>query len=594
MKNTTMKTENEKIKKQEQSLEPPRPKSKRRATPVFSPAQIARQEQYRLEKRLQKLDQDKINLKGKTERVRKKKYALTSLDKAIDGVGAHGRVITDEVLADVPEELANAIDGYIFKPNPGPQTEFLASSEQEVLYGGAAGGGKSFALLADAVRDAWNPSHAALILRRSLDELRELVAKSKTLYTEAYPGCVWSIKNNTWTFPSGATIWLTYSDNDDDLARFQGLSWNYIGFDELTHWPTSNAWDFLRSRLRTTAPELPTLQRATTNPGGVGAYWVKRMFIDPGEHGKAFWATDISTPNNTVITYPETHWDVTKRTKPIFRRRFIPARLSDNPYLFADGKYEATLLGLPDIQRRRLLDGDWDVTDGAAFPEFRRATHVCEPFKIPTTWPKFRGADYGYREPACVLWFAVDFDGCLYVYRELYGPGMDAEQLADKVVNAETTDGGQMIGWLDSSVWSRRGDIGPSIAETMMRRGCLWRPADRSPGSRINGKMELHRRLKCDVEQTFTRPSGETYTVGGRPNIKIFSNCVNLIRTIPVLPVDKTNAEDVDTKAEDHAYDALRYGIMSRPMTPADAIYMDNRNISKPRGYRPADSIMGY
>lgn len=589
-----MKTEKDEAKKPETKLEPPRPKGRKKASPNYSPQELARREQWKINRRLKKAEKEQDLLKQKKQRIRKKQEALNEVKDALAGNTKNGKIVSDESLEALPEAISAGITDYIFKPNPGPQTEFLASSEFQVLYGGAAGGGKSYALLADAIRDAWHPEHAALVIRRTLDELRELINKSKTIYPEAYPGATWSVKNSTWTFPSGATVWFTYADNDDDLTRFQGQAWNYIAFDELTHWPTPNAWDFLSSRCRATSG-LDRLMRATTNPGGVGAWWVKRMFIDPAEHGEAFWATDISTQNNSVMVYPEDHSDKDKRGRPLFKRRFIPARLSDNPYLFKDGQYEATLRGLPEAQRRRLLEGDWDVTEGAAFPEFRRSVHVCEPFKIPNSWPKFRAADYGYREPACCLWFAVDYDGCLYVYRELYGPGLDAIKFAERVIELERdAQEHNMIGWLDSSVWARKGDIGPSIAEQMIRAGCRWIPSDRSPGSRVSGKLELHRRLRVSDEIVTKDRDGREYRVGGVPSIKFFSNCTNLIRTLPALPVDANHTEDVDTKAEDHAYDALRYGIMSRPMSTTEAIFLDSRNISRPRGYRPVDPVFGH
>jgi len=158
----------------------------------------------------------------------------------------------------------------IFKPNPGPQTEFLAAPEREVLYGGAAGGGKSFALLADPMRYFGHKDFNGLILRRTNDELRELIWKSQELYPRAYPGAKWQEKKSQWTFPSGARLWMTYLERDEDVLRYQGQAFSYIGFDELTQHPTPFAWNYMRSRLRTTSPDLPIFMRATSNPGGPG------------------------------------------------------------------------------------------------------------------------------------------------------------------------------------------------------------------------------------------------------------------------------------------------------------------------------------
>jgi hypothetical protein len=159
----------------------------------------------------------------------------------------------------------------IFEPNPGPQTDFLASTEQEVLYGGSAGGGKSYAMVADPVRYLNNPNARMLLVRRSTEELRELISVSKQLYPKAIPGIKFMERDKTWVAPSGATLWMSYLDRDDDVMRYQGQAFNWIGFDELTQWPTPYPWNYMRSRLRTTkASGLPLYMRATSNPGGPG------------------------------------------------------------------------------------------------------------------------------------------------------------------------------------------------------------------------------------------------------------------------------------------------------------------------------------
>ena len=272
------------------------------------------------------------------------------------------------------EETANVL----FKPNPGPQTDFLAASEREVLYGGSAGGGKSYAMLADPLRYMGHPQFSGLLLRHTTEELRELIFKSQELYPKIWPGIKWSERKMQWTAPSGARLWMSYLDRDEDVLRYQGLAFSWIGFDELTQWQSPYAWNYMRSRLRSTAPDLPIFMRATTNPGGRGHHWVKKMFIDPAPYGQAYDATDSET--GEVLRYPAGH---SKAGKALFKRRFIPARLSDNPYLAEAGDYEAMLLSLPEQQRRQLLEGDWDIKEGAAFTEFDRNIHVIEPFHIP-------------------------------------------------------------------------------------------------------------------------------------------------------------------------------------------------------------------
>ena len=473
-----------------------------------------------------------------------------------------------EEIETVPEEEQNVV----FKPNAGPQTEFLAAGEREVLYGGSAGGGKSFAMLADPLRYMGHPAFSGLLLRHTTEELRELIFKSQELYPKVWKGIKWSERKMQWVAPSGARLWMSYLDRDQDVMRYQGLAFSWIGFDELTQWSSPFAWNYMRSRLRSTAHDLPIFMRATTNPGGIGHQWVKKMFIDPAPFGEAFDATDIET--GEVLKYPAGH---PKAGKALFKRRFIPARLSDNPYLSESGDYEAMLLSLPEHQRKQLLEGDWDIKEGAAFSEFDRKIHVVKPFPIPSNWIKFRACDYGYGSYSGVLWFAVSPDEQLVVYRELYVSKVLATDLADMILEVESGDGNIRYGVLDSSLWHNRGDTGPSLAEQMITRGCRWRPSDRSKGSRVSGKNEIHRRLQVDE---FTE----------QPRLVFFSTCTEMISQLPAIPLDKRNPEDVDTNAEDHLYDTLRYGIMSRPRF---SIFDYDPNVPKPT-YQPSDSTFGY
>ncbi len=467
------------------------------------------------------------------------------------------------------EEHANVL----FKPNPGPQTDFLAAAEREVLYGGSAGGGKSYAMLADPLRYMGHPAFSGLLLRHTTEELRELVFKSQELYPKIWPGIKWSERKMQWTAPSGARLWMSYLDRDDDVLRYQGLAFSWIGFDELTQWASPYAWNYMRSRLRSTAPDLPIYMRATTNPGGRGHHWVKKTFIDPAPYNRAYDATDTET--GEVLRYPAGH---SKAGKSLFKRRFIPARLSDNPYLAESGDYEAMLLSMPEQQRRQLLEGDWDIKEGAAFTEFDRSIHVVEPFDIPHNWVKFRACDYGYGSYTGVIWFAVAPNEQLVVYRELYVSKVLASDLADIILEAEAGDGTIKYGVLDSSLWHKRGDTGPSLAEQMIQRGCRWRPSDRSKGSRVAGKNEIHRRLQVDE---FTE----------EPRLVFFNNCTNIVAQLPSIPLDKKNPEDIDTHSEDHLYDALRYGIMSRPRF---SIWDYDPAGNQGGGMRVADSTFGY
>ena len=509
-------------------------------------------------KQVQKAKDDYHNAQKK---LKNKKEAIKKADDLIEG--KQGLVIEDE-LDNIPPNVQEAVkeQEVIFEPNSGPQTQFLAASEREVFYGGARGGGKSYAMLIDPLRYCDKAKHRCLLLRRSMPELRDLINHSQQLYPKAYPGAKWREQEKEWRFPSGAKIEFGYAENTTDVLRYQGQSYTWIGVDELPQYPNPDIYNFLRSSLRSVDPEIPVYMRATGNPGNVGSTWVKEMFVDPAVPNTRF-SIDIQTPvGNRSIT-----------------RRFIPAKLQDNPYLMQTEDYYIMLASLPEVQRKQFLEGDWGAYEDAAFPEFNRAVHVVEPFEVPRNWNRFRSCDWGYSSPACVLWFAIDFDNNLWIYRELYTQKVVADIFARKVLEMEH---GEYIryGILDSSTWARRGDVGPSIAETMITAGCRWRPSDRSPRSRINGKLELHKRLSV-------RDKGDKK----QPSLFVFNNCINLIRTLPLLPCDKNNPEDVDTHTEDHAYDALRYGCMSRPINPQGN---GSDDFNKNKAFKPADRVFGY
>ena len=552
----------------EQTLEQ---KPKKRGRPKLEEGQKGR---YNLSRK----QRVKLKTQKKQTAVRRKKAKSdeAKLKRKLESPTASKLLDQDEIQS-APKSVQNVVkekSEVIFEPNEGPQTDFLASPERDVFYGGAAGGGKSYALIADLLRYCDNPNHRALVIRRTLDELTELINKSREFYPKAFPGAVFKEAKSMWQFPSGATAWFSYLDKDKDVSRYQGQSFTWIGIDEITHYPTPYVWEYLRSRLRTTDPKINVYMRCTGNPGSVGGWWVKKMYIDPCEPNKPFAATDIETGQRLV--WPDSA-PPDKAGKPLFLRKFIPARLTDNPYLMQNGEYEAMLRSLPEVERRRLLEGDWDVAEGAAFPEFSRLVHVCDAAttQIPTNWIRIRAADYGYSSPSCVLWGAVDWDDNLWIYREFYGKGQTAENLANIIANYEGEDPGMYYTVLDASCWNRTG-TGPSIAETMIRSGVRWTPSDRN---RLAGKMEIHRRLQENP-------------ISKEPRIKILSTCTHLIRTLSSLPLSKTNTEDVDTKADDHAYDALRYMCMTRARGHLTINSMMNK--MKEQQHKPADRIFGY
>ena len=535
-------------------IPPPKPKKivKRKAK------RSAKEVLARTRRKVAKAEQSLRSAKAHAENTKKK---LLTINKALDG--KEQQLITQDVIDEAPKSIQEHISQHkvIFKPNRGPQTNFLAASEREVFYGGARGGGKSYAMLIDPLRYCHKENHRALLIRRTMPELRDLINHSQRLYSRAFPGAKWREQEKEWRFPSGAKIEFGYAENMTDALRYQGQSYTWIGIDELPQYPSPDIYNFLRSSLRSVDPSIPVYMRATGNPGNVGSQWVKEMFVDPIDPNTAF-NVEITTPKG--IKY--------------ITRRFIPAKLQDNPYLMQTDDYYAMLSSLPEVQRKQFLDGNWDAFSNAAFPEFNREIHVVEPFEVPKGWQRFRAADWGYSSPACVLWFAIDYDNNLWLYRELYTQKITADVFARKVLTLEK-DEYIRYGVLDASTWAKRGDVGPSIAETMIQVGCRWRPSDRTPKSRISGKLEIHRRLKLNDDKK------------KEPGLRIFANCRNLLRTFPTLPLDDNNPEDINTHVEDHAYDALRYGCMSRPMHTS---YAERFNRTPRVQFIPSDRIFGY
>jgi hypothetical protein len=515
---------------------------------IDSDPSLEEQHKKKLAKRKAKLAKEKKALSVKERKVKAQEQVIK---KATEQSTSH--IVTDEELNEVPidvqEQLRDA--KVVFSANEGPQTDFLAADEKDVLYGGAAGGGKSYAMLVDPLRYAHKKAHRALILRRSMPELREMIDKSRELYPQAFPGAKFREVEKLWNFPSGAKIEFGFLERDADVYRYQGQAYSWIGFDEITHLPTEFSWNYLASRLRTTDPEIKTYLRCTANPGGSGAHWVKKRYIEPSESNKSFLGEDGLT------------------------RKFIPAKLQDNPYLAKDGVYEQMLKSLPPIQRRQLLEGNWEVAEGAAFVEFDPTKHIVTPFQIPVHWERVKGVDYGYAAESCCLWGAIDInDGTLIIYRELYQKGLTGEELGSIIGNMELEDPFSVPGVLDTAAWARTGTTGPTVGEALIKAGHKLRRADKN---RIQGKIQIHEFLKVKEN--------------GRPRLQIFNSCPNLIRELQSIPLSKTNPEDVDTHASDHAYDALRYLIMSRPRvdSPLERIRGLKREM-----HQPADSTFGY
>ena len=565
-------------------IEEPKKKRKYQYSSKQKAKIAARRAVKRAEAASQVANKEAVKLKAQANRLKKKADKQRADKKAVEQALEKGGVLTDKQLADAPPNVQLVLkdEDVIFRSHPGPQTNFLAAPETEVLYGGAAGGGKSYAMLADPLRYAHNTNMRALLLRKTMPELIELIDISRVMYPKAFPGAKFQEQKGRWLFPSGATLQFSFVDNDKDVFRFMGQAFTWIGVDELGHFSTPFVWNYLRSRLRRIDQSIIPYMRATANPGGLGGWWIKKMFVaeDPADWDTSFWATDIETGRTLVFPDIE-HVAPELRGKPLFKRRFIPAKLTDNPSLMQSPDYMAMLASLPEIERKRLLEGDWDVSEDAAFPEFDRRIHVIKGFSPPSGWTRFRACDYGYIAYAAVLWLAVDYEGTIHVYKELYSKGLDADKLSERVKEMEVDEPRPLTGPLDNESFARRGQVGPTVAETMIKNGVMWTRADKGPGSRLNGKAEVHRMLGHNEEL-------------GHPWIQIHDNCHNLARIMPMLPLDENKVEDVDTKfSEDHLYDALRYGIMSRmkrrSVHPTEAQYMH-----QVEQYRPSDEVFGY
>lgn len=447
----------------------------------------------------------------------------------------------------------------LWKPQP-QQVKFMERPEFECLYGGAAGGGKSDALVAEALRQVHIPHYKGLILRKTYPQLSELIDKSLLLYPRAVPGAKYNSTNHTWTFPSGAKIVFGSMHTKKDRLNYQGKAYDFIGFDELTHFEYDE-YTYLYSRCRPNGPGTRTYIRATTNPGGIGHAWVKSRFID---------VAPPMTPVTENVTVTGNNGEVYERIRD---RVFVPATVFDNQELLKnDPNYIASLGMMPEAEKKALLYGDWNSFSGQVFSEWknnperyddRKWTHVINPFKIPKHWNIIRGFDWGYSRPFSVGWYAVAPDGTLYRIRELYGctgaPNTGVKwissHIAKKIKQIEREDenikGHKVIGWADPAIFAAKD--GESIAETMAKSEVFWEKGD---NERIAGKMQVHYRLAFDEE--------------GHPLLQVFNTCKHFIRTFPALIYDETDVEDVNTEQEDHIYDECRYICMSRPVAPRE------------------------
>jgi hypothetical protein len=401
-----------------------------------------------------------------------------------------------------------------------------------------------------------------ILFRRTYNELEELIRRSRDIYPQS--GASWHEQAKTWSWPNGANLRMRYIERDADATRYQGHQYTWIGWDELTQWPSDYGYRYLRGRLRS-AEAVPTKRiRAAANPGGVGHHWVKAYFVDPAPAG-----------------YKPIFSEVTKS-----RRMFIPAKLRDNRILLSsDPAYADRLRGLSsDAMVRAWLEGDWTVIEGAYFDCWRFDLHTVPPFTVPTDWGRFRSMDWGSAKPFSVGWWAIVGDdyrleggesgptrllprGALVRYREWYGEAspnnvglkLTAEVVAAGIVSRELKNENVRYGVLDPQCFKEDG--GPSLAERINR---VLLAARRKPFHGADNCRVPQRGRAGGWDQMRARLVGQD----GLPMIYCFNTCVASIRTIPALQHDPACPEDVHTESEDHAGDEWRYACMSRPFVP--------------------------
>jgi phage terminase large subunit len=414
-----------------------------------------------------------------------------------------------------------------------PQELFHSATEDAVLYGGSAGGGKTVALIMEGIRACirW-PGIRVLILRRTYDELAESIyPEFQRIGWASALGGRWNKTEKEITFPNRSVIRLRYMESLDDASRRQGGAYQLLLVDELSLMPPGAVSVIALERLRS-AHGVPVLGiRAASNPGGSSHGEVKTAYIDATARG-----TKVITDEHGLT------------------RRYIPARATDNPWL--DEAYHRRLDAIPDPARRAAMrDGDWGQFSGQMFTQLRWDKHTLAPMELPVSWQRYNGVDWGYAAPWAVLWGAVDEDGRVWIYRELYESHVGEAEQASRILAAEADDERVSTRWADDAMWSTRGDARP-ISDIYQSSGVYLTPAGKGPGSRIAGWQRIHSYMAEQAACPHHRAMGWTTC----PKIHIFRTCEKLIFELENLPYARSgNVEDADSKAPDHAADALRY-----------------------------------
>ncbi len=435
------------------------------------------------------------------------------------------------------------------------QKLFHASRADEVLFGGAAGGGKSKAIVMDALfRCLLVPKTHAYIFRRTYGELEDTIIREAR---DSYPDGLgkYNAARHEIELPNRSVIRFRHCAHPDDRFLYKGAEIQWLYFDELTSFE-EEIYEFLKTRLRAKkALGIRPCVRSSSNPGDIGHAWVKKRFVDAAPPMEVFTREIVSRASHK---------------RKIYRMQYIPSLVTDNPYIGDD--YLFQLESKPIALRNALLYGDWNAFEGQVFAEWlndpahytdRLWTHVVEPFAVPEHWPRYMSFDHGYSKPFSVGWWAVSPGGVAYRYREWYGCENGRANVGLKLTpqeiargiwereQSEREDNIRIDRIADPAIFDRsRGD---SVAQLMEPRadrpGVYFRPGEHN---RLSGKMEIHERLRFDER--------------GQPGMQVFRTCGDFIRTLPSLPYSTRSVEDIDTSAEDHIYDETRYFCMARPV----------------------------
>lgn len=415
------------------------------------------------------------------------------------------------------------------------QKEFLRADARYTAYGGARGGGKSWAARIKAVLLAFKqPGIQILLLRRTLSELREnqIVPLQKLLRT-AIPGkrlAKYKEHTKEIIFPNGSRIVLGYCASENDVLQFQGQSYDAIFMEEATQF-TEFQFQALTECNRSSGLCITNFKPRfflTCNPGGVGHQWVKRLFVDKRYQNK-------EDPDDYVL---------------------IKATVYDNPFILEHSPdYVKTLENLPENRRRAMLYGDWDVFNGQYFEEFDPKIHTMPFFEIPKDWTRYISIDYGL-DMLAALWIAMDYEGNAYVYKELYQSNVIISDAAELIKQYSVGENIQMR-FAPPDLWNRRQETGKSAVDIFNENGLYFY---KSSNDRVQGWYDLKEWLKphLDLDGKLTA------------RLKIFNNCKNLIRCIPLLQYDEVNPNDVARNPHEltHAPDALRGFVCGRAAAP--------------------------